>query len=105
MTMEQTIHRNLLKEAVGRAIFCPACKRVLDVRRAVELDYYRASDGIGTSGLAGVRVLCTSCYDAKCADGKLKAQLEGTGLHFEVIDGRALFGTGTPRTHNRGVKG
>lgn len=83
--MRRTVERNMLRFQVGQAIFCPACKRILDTRRAVGLDFYRGEE------LGGSKVVCTSCYDAKLGGGKLEAQLEGTGLSLKVIDGRELF--------------
>jgi hypothetical protein len=84
--LERKLTRDSLRYAVGRAIFCPGCGTILDCRRAVELDFYRGND------LAGVKVVCASCYDAKMGDGKLEGQLEGTGLTVKALDGRELFG-------------
>jgi hypothetical protein len=33
--LETIINRNLLRHAVGQAIFCPSCSDVMDYRRAV----------------------------------------------------------------------
>lgn len=85
--MERHLTRKVLREAVGRQMICPTCKQILDTRRAVELDFYRGRE------LAGVKVLCSSCYDAKCGNGKLEAQMADTGFTVEAIDGRELFGT------------
>lgn len=86
--MERQITRNMLREAVGRQMTCPGCKQILDCRRAVELDFYHR----GGRDIAGVKVMCAPCYDAKCGHGKLRAQMEGTGFTVEAIDGRELFG-------------
>lgn len=84
--MERHLTREMLREAVARQMTCPTCKQILDCRRAVELDFYRGAE------LAGVKVVCASCYDAKCGNGKLEAQMADTGFTVEAIDGRALFG-------------
>jgi hypothetical protein len=48
-----------------------------------------------------VKVLCGSCYDAKCAHGKLEAQMKGAGLRVEAIDGRAFGRSKTAQPPNR----
>ena len=66
----------LLKYAVGRAICCPTCGKVLDYRRAVMISapHYEA-------------IACASCYDA--IDPKVRAEFASLPGR-EVIDGREV---------------
>ena len=64
----------LLRWAVGRAITCPGCGRVLDCRRAVLAD----------SPSQGSAVACSECWD------KAKAHVLARVPHLEVTDGRDI---------------
>ena len=78
-TLENIANRNILAFAVGRQVFCPACKRSLTV-----------SDAIHCSTGKQQATFCSGCYAALSAPefgmwGKLWA-----GLDPEIIDGRDL---------------
>ena len=53
MSIETTINRNLLKYAVGSAIFCPSCGEIMDFRRAILWE--------SPSGRTGVN--CLPCWN------------------------------------------
>lgn len=69
--MVDQVTRGILAHAVGRAICCPQCGNILDVKRAVLVEYK------GRNGIA-----CASCFD-RCA---AKGIPEGA----EIIDGRLI---------------
>lgn len=76
--LEHILHRETLNYAVSRAITCPSCGLVLDVRRAVYVD--------GHVGLRRIRaVACGACYDR---DAKRLAEVLQPGA--EIIDGREM---------------
>ena len=64
------VRKQLLRYAVSRAIFCPTCKGILDVRRAVLAE---------TSALAVIE--CASCWEATLEGmrTRLGAASEGRG--------------------------
>jgi len=70
--MEETINKELLRHAVSVKMFCPSCRTILDVQRAV-----MATRG-AVSGVA-----CVDCW-TKHSTGR-----DLTGI--EVLDGRELF--------------
>lgn len=76
--MQETIHRNLLKYAAGRAIFCPGCGKVLDCRDTVT----------ATHMTGGQAVMCGKCWDRK-------AELYAFS---EIVDGRKLWPAPVKRT-------
>ena len=79
-TLKTTANRNLLRYAVGHAIFCPSCRNILDYRRAV----LAGNDNFNA-------VLCTECWD-KAVD-RLKANghtAEDIANKIDVIDGRTF---------------
>lgn len=81
--LEKTLNRNSLKYSVGRAIFCPGCRDIMDVRRAVEVT---ASQN---GNIVMVKALCITCWDKQRAEFERKlAELKAT---IEVLDGRVLF--------------
>lgn len=77
-----------VKAAVMRAIFCPTCTAVLDMRRAVLV-----------TGKSRAGVACGPCWDATvgataadlgvCVEDVVAAYVEAG---VEVDDGRVLFG-------------
>jgi hypothetical protein len=84
--MERTINKNLLKYAVGHAIFCPGkhCGgAVMDMRRAVMVTVKRGGQELRTL------TICAACFDASRAE--LNAAVEGKGCTLELVDGRELF--------------
>ena len=83
--LERTIRRQVLKFHVGQAIFCPECQSVMDVRRAVEVDYEAPN---GTVVHSSIR--CTDCFDKN-------PPAEGIGITRKVNDGRVLFPPPAPR--------
>ena len=81
MSLERTVNRGLLRDTVGRVMFCPGdcCGRVLDVRRSVAV--WRSD-----------RLVLCACTD--CADPVLERVKPETLAALEVLDGRELFGGG-----------
>lgn len=81
--MEREVNTGLVKYAVGRAIFCPDCKSVLDYRRAVLIT------GVGKAGIS-----CTTCWDKRKAalikkhGDELTAAILGD---LDILDGRELI--------------
>lgn len=82
--LERTVRRNALRYHVGRQMFCPSCETLLDVRRAVEVDYLDASGNLLQS-----TIRCEKCYRAPI--------LTTGGLSVQVNDGRLLFPPPAPR--------
>ena len=81
--MEREVNKNLVKYAVGRAIFCPDCEVVLDYRRAVLIT------GVGKAGIS-----CTKCWDKRKAALIKKHGDEWTAAilgELDVLDGRVLI--------------
>ena len=88
--LEKMASRILVKDAVQRAMFCPRCQGILDVRRAVLMD-------VEVSGkTVFMAVECGKCYD-----GEAKAQLEAgvkaveakrpdADVNVTIYDGRVL---------------
>lgn len=77
--VERTVNRNLLRYAVQRAIFCPRCQRILDMRRAVLLIFWKESE-------AKELCVCRPCYGQ--GRERLKAKAAERNVRIEVIDGR-----------------
>jgi len=76
--------RTTLRYAVQRAIFCPYCEKLLDVREAVLLD--------GTDHGGRMDILHGWEYDAVIAkSGTVEALQAKLGYEVEVLDGRVLF--------------
>lgn len=80
--MRTTIARNVLKHAVGRALFCPTCSGSLDYRKAVLFE----------NGVA-----CGSCWDkirtrldAKHGPAFVGERLAALAEDLDYIDGRTL---------------
>jgi len=76
--LEREAGRGALTFAVQRAIFCPECQKVLDVRRAILVT--RLTEPRAAS------VACIPCFEALPIT---LADLARVGL--EVDDGRELF--------------
>ncbi len=76
------ISKQLLRYAVSRAIFCPTCKGVLDVRRAVLAE---------TSALAVIE--CASCWESTVEGMRERLGADRTDevlADIDVTDGREL---------------
>ena len=71
--MKKTIERGLLRDAVGRMIFCPNCKKSLDVSNAVL---------ISTDEAAGIS--CGPCFHARYSFAQVR------DLGIDVIAGELL---------------
>lgn len=78
--MVRRINRDLLKYAVGHAVFCPACQNIMDYRRAVLVTVSRGSDTLVT------KCLCAKCWDPK--QSTFTAAMVEKGLSVELVDGR-----------------
>lgn len=77
--LEEKLNRELLRYAVGRAIFCPSCEKVLDIGDAVLM---MRRDGGATA------VLCGTDYD-RMRD-RLSAVDDAAFLAaVEITDGRS----------------
>jgi len=83
----RTAERNALKFAVGRQMFCPKCKRVLDAKRAVDIT---ASNGAN-------RTVCVDCFGR---GPEFHGKCESGGLTLDVLHGRALW----PAKPRKGAK-
>jgi len=81
--LEKTVTRNALRFHVSHAIFCPACQTVMDVRRAVEVDF-RKSDQLVHSAIR-----CAACYDRN--QEYFNKVASERGLTVEITDGRVLY--------------
>lgn len=79
--MQETIHRNLLKYAAGRAIFCPHCDTILDCRSTV----------VATRDTREY-VMCARCWDSKVDQA-------GKAACSEIVDGRELWPAPAKRTY------
>ena len=86
--LERTIRRQVLKFHVGQTIFCPECQSIMDVRRAVEVDYETPD---GTVVHSSIR--CVDCFDRN-------PPAEGIGVTRKVNDGRVLFPPPAPRVRS-----
>jgi hypothetical protein len=85
MTLEQTLQRNTLKYHCGHTMFCPQCGRILDCKRAVEIDLMEIGQ------LRKSYILCAPCWDdRKLAMHDLATQSNGR-FTLEIQDGRVLF--------------
>jgi hypothetical protein len=80
--MELTITRNMLRDHVGRRMFCPACQAVLDVSRSVEIDFHNPAGDLVHSGIR-----CSKCFDR--IDWENVSV--GKTLTRTIHDGRELF--------------
>lgn len=101
--IKSAILREAFPGMVGQQIFCPACRNVLDCRRAVNLEIWnRCEDNPNQQTLPGVTrperkqlvdvIICISCVDTVTANARYK------GLHPTIaIDGRELWPTNKPR--------
>lgn len=86
--MQRDINRGLVQHAVSKAMFCPGCEHVLEMKRAV-----LATREDGKNGIA-----CGDCYDKRTnalasslgmTREALDAKLPELGI--EVLDGRKLW--------------
>ncbi len=81
--LEKTVTRNALRFHVSHAIFCPACQSVMDVRRAVEVDFRKGDQLVHSA------IRCAACYDR---NQEYFNKVAGErGLTVEVTDGRILY--------------
>lgn len=90
---EQMTQKQSLKFMVQKAIFCPMCDQVLDVRRAVEVEICYAESGEHIRS----KVMCVSCWDEKgeklrehMATVNIDDQELKLKLKLKAIDGREL---------------
>lgn len=70
--------RSILRFAVQRAIFCPSCDRVLDVRRAVLIEIKATGRHL---------ISCGACFDKPRIQEAVASKQPG---ELDIIDGRAL---------------
>jgi hypothetical protein len=77
--LELYAKKQMLEYHAGHDIFCRGCQKILDARRAVELDFYKDGD-LKQSG-----VVCATCYDSRLKDRSIP------GITIEVTDGRIIF--------------
>ncbi len=87
--LQLRISKQLLSYAVSRAIFCPTCNRILDVRRAVLAE---------TSALSVIE--CASCWESTVEGMRERLGADRAAeilAEIDVTDGRALHS----RTHSR----
>jgi hypothetical protein len=68
--MKARINQDLVGHAVGRAIFCPNCRQVLDVETSKLIERRKSGK---------LAVICSLCWD------KIKASIP---VEVEVTDGR-----------------
>jgi hypothetical protein len=81
---DEALARVTLRYAVQRAIFCPYCQHLLDVRDAVLLD--------GTDHGGRMDILHAAEYDRVIgANGSVEALQDKLGYEVQVLDGRVLF--------------
>lgn len=82
--LEDTLNHELLCYAVGRALFCPDCNRVLDASGAVLVTARDSGPDAPAPGIA-----CADCWDAYRAN--LRAVDETALLaRCDILDGREL---------------
>lgn len=91
--MQTTINRNLLRYAVQRAITCPRCSRILDVRSAVSLTLAipanTCTDGRITPASTHEYIICGACWnEVRLPMHDVARDTKGT---LEVLDGAELF--------------
>ncbi len=90
--LERKMHRETLKYAVGRAIYCQECGTVLDFRKCTLVTHKNPSS---------MSIRCTSCWDGvvdrmpDAAQAEMvKCRESGQALYenhvIEIIDGRTL---------------
>ena len=80
-----TLHLCLLRGVTAHAMFCPACDKTLDCRRAVHVELL-VDDKTAHTG-----VMCGKCFDSvplKERRGGIAALLPDHDVAFDVIDGR-----------------
>ena len=83
--MLDTLKYASLVAGVQRKMFCPGCKKVMDVKDAVEVTV--ENDG----KIIGLSHSCAGCYDRQGGEDGIKAHLTKNGAVFtaiEVLDGR-----------------
>jgi hypothetical protein len=82
--IETGVGRELLRYAVQRAIFCPYCQKVLDVRDAVLLD--------GTGHGGRMDIMHAAEYDFVIEKtGSLEKLEQKFGYKVDILNGRELF--------------
>ncbi len=85
--LETRMERETLRYAVSRSIFCPTCKGILDIQRAV-LVYNARAKGAG--------IACASCFDGMCDELQTKTDCQSRADvlalmvkgGIEITDGR-----------------
>lgn len=85
--VKNEIERESFRAHVGRKIFCPGCRSVLDVRRAVAVYVWLETD------LVYGNVFCGACFDKTNASGGVARGVKaaGEGATLETYDGRSRW--------------
>jgi len=74
----------VLKFAVGRAIFCPKCGKCLDWKSSTTAEWSTSEGNMSITA-------CNACYDQLKASTKAKVEAEGLTLHCDdEYDGAVL---------------
>ena len=83
----------MLRFQVGQAMFCPACRQIMDCAAAV------AIDALKNGTLVTSKVMCARCYDKRIAPqlDSMKAEL---GCEFDITDGRKINWRNVPRARS-----
>ena len=76
------LERQLVRAAVGRAIFCPHSGELLDCRRAILMTITLGDESITS-------VMADAFWDLRAA--AVTREVEARGGTVEVLDGRQLF--------------
>jgi hypothetical protein len=100
--LEATLHRNLLKHAVGRAITCPKCANIMDFRRAV-LFTVRAVTVTSTHNVISNDRAVVTCVCSKCAPAFETEVLQGAANRVgKPVEVQSICGVsrGAPKVHN-----
>ena len=92
--IKQETERELLKFAAGRAIFCPACRNVMDWRETV-IATVHGRQGEAEEKVMRTFVQCGKCYDQRAhllndAVVSAAAKRPDVKLRIEVTDGRTF---------------
>ena len=93
--IELRCQREALKYAVGRALSCPTCGRILDARRSVLMTPMRSP---AANASRGCSIACGNCWDKFVARAAAKVGMDSPGVladlkanGYDIDDGRALF--------------
>lgn len=81
--MGREVAKELLRFHVSQEMFCPRCKSILDVKKAVSIDM------TDRHGNTLSRALCVTCYDS--GKERFAKDCEAKGIKVETLDGRKLY--------------